>query len=373
MSSFISLLVLTLSHLPFGSAETPPTCYYPDGSIPTDYLWEPCTGDKYSSCCVPSEGDVCQKDGLCYYPDEDLVYRGTCTDQTWQDSACHVGTCVTGFETTWQWVGQCVASGSTSTVCGSMSDSAHVTPTCNGNAVLNTLFVTTTSMSSAHVYTAPPSINTALFSVETDTYTTTITANAQSTTLTSTYENTKTKTLSQTATDTGGGASATTTGTATDGAAGTGETIQKSKTVTVSIGMLVGIVAGLVVAIALVIGIIFFIRRKKRAFKKSEAIKLDNSDYPPPNGPVGADQVYPYEAPVNEITSPVKKYMYTSPKIDAYEMDDRTATMREKRGNGVMELHADDGGLRSPAPAYHEAMMPVELDGTSSLRHVSRR
>lgn len=95
MDTFLSILVLTLSHLDFSSAFNT-QCYYPDGSIPTDYLWEPCTGAKYSSCCVPSEGDICQADGLCYYPNEQLAYRGTCTDQTWKDPSCNVGTCVSG-------------------------------------------------------------------------------------------------------------------------------------------------------------------------------------------------------------------------------------------------------------------------------------
>lgn len=153
---------------------------------------------------------------------------------------------------------------------------------------------------------------------------------------------------------------------------GTGETTKKKKTVTVSVGTIVGIGTGLVAVIFIALGIFFCVRRKKRAFKKSEATKLDSTNYPPANGPVGADQVYPYEAPVNEITSPTKKYMYMSPRVDAYEMDDRSAILREKRSNGAMEMHADESGLRSPAPAYHEAMMPVELDGTSSIRGVSR-
>lgn len=74
-------------------------CYYPDGSIPTDYVWVPCTGATYSSCCVPSEGDVCQPDGLCYFPDEDMLYRGACTDRTWNDPSCNADICVTGMDT----------------------------------------------------------------------------------------------------------------------------------------------------------------------------------------------------------------------------------------------------------------------------------
>src|SRR5882757_7551280 len=72
-------------------------CYYPDGSIPTDYFYEPCTGAEYSSCCVLSEGDICQDNGLCYYPGTGNVFRGACTDRTWNDSACPVDICVTGM------------------------------------------------------------------------------------------------------------------------------------------------------------------------------------------------------------------------------------------------------------------------------------
>ena len=69
-------------------------CYYPDGSIPTDYVWETCTGSEFSSCCIPSEGDICQDNGLCYYPLVDQVYRGTCTDRTWNDPSCPSNICV---------------------------------------------------------------------------------------------------------------------------------------------------------------------------------------------------------------------------------------------------------------------------------------
>ena len=144
----------------------------------------------------------------------------------------------------------------------------------------------------------------------------------------------------------------------------TGDATKKKKTVTISIEMLVGIAIALLIVIAIGVAILFFIRHKKQAIKKSEAIKLDSSNHPPPNGPVGDDQVYPYEAPVNEVMSSTKKYMYTSPRLDTYEMDDRAAILHEKRSNDVAEMHAD-GALRSPAPAYHESMMPVELDGTS--------
>jgi hypothetical protein len=84
--SFFWSCAFALSHVHVASAFR--QCYYPDGSIPTDYDWEPCTGAQYSSCCIPSEGDICQENGLCYYPAEELDYRGTCTDPTWTDPSC---------------------------------------------------------------------------------------------------------------------------------------------------------------------------------------------------------------------------------------------------------------------------------------------
>lgn len=63
-------------------------CYYPDGSIPTDYIYVACTNNAVSSCCIPSEGDICQDSGLCYYPPSGSLFRGACTDKTWDSSDC---------------------------------------------------------------------------------------------------------------------------------------------------------------------------------------------------------------------------------------------------------------------------------------------
>ncbi|KAF2810127.1 uncharacterized protein BDZ99DRAFT_570749 [Mytilinidion resinicola] len=64
------------------------SCYYPDGTFPTDYIYTPCTGDTYSSCCIASEGDQCLSNGLCEYPGGDYVFRGACTDKTWEAPEC---------------------------------------------------------------------------------------------------------------------------------------------------------------------------------------------------------------------------------------------------------------------------------------------
>jgi hypothetical protein len=85
---------------------------------------------------------------------------------------------------------------------------------------------------------------------------------------------------------------------------------------------------------------------------------------------VGRDQVYPYEVPENEVAALPKKYNYVAPKIDTYEIDDQNAHMRGEKV-GMEERREEE--LRSPAPTYTEALMPVELDATPSLRGTNNR
>jgi hypothetical protein len=95
---FSQLALLLLFSVPQISAFT--QCYYPDGSIPVDYVWVPCGGPGvHSACCIPSEGDVCQELGLCWFPDTtgNNTFRGTCTDRTWNDPACPKNICVAGI------------------------------------------------------------------------------------------------------------------------------------------------------------------------------------------------------------------------------------------------------------------------------------
>jgi hypothetical protein len=118
---WISVLLLLLLGLLVQVTEGVVQCYYPDGSIPTDYTvsapltllfpsssyrltaqfpipilirsdpfpqWVPCTSRTNSACCVPAEGDICQSNGLCYYPPNKALFRGACTDPTWQAPEC---------------------------------------------------------------------------------------------------------------------------------------------------------------------------------------------------------------------------------------------------------------------------------------------
>ncbi|PMD31562.1 hypothetical protein L207DRAFT_640821 [Hyaloscypha variabilis F] len=357
LTSVVSLFTFTfVSQL--SSVEAFAQCYYPDGSIPTDWIWEPCTGAQYSSCCVPSEGDICQPDGLCYYPQDDLTYRGTCTDRTWQDPSCNADICVNGFETTWNWAIQCDnPNGSDTWACGTVDpDGTHEPPdniTCPSPDSAQTAFVTTQTTTSVGLYTPPPTVNTKIYSVYTSQYTATLTADELSTTLTTTYASTFTSKID---------AVAATSGTNIPIAISTNTSSSDGKGgVTLSIGALVGIIILVIVLLTLGLGTAVIIRNK-RLKKKEDAIRLNSAvEQPPPNGPVGRDQVYPYEVAANEVHG--GKYGdYSGAKVEAYEIGDQ----------GVYGGGGEKGEVRSPAPAYSVAAMPVELDGSPGVYASSR-
>ena len=264
-----------------------------------------------------------------------------------------------GYETTWNWVVECESSGSSSWACGDITDDDRETATCAGSAKTESISLQTTeTTSSARRYTSPPPIDTALYSVYTNTYTTIITADEQTTTLTSVFESTSTSTLSRSTSSTAGPTSAAASST-TAPASGT-------KRVGLTMGVIVAIIVGPTLALAVGLGVFFFLKRRS---KKGTAIRLDSSSPPPPNGPVGADQVNPYEMDVFESANqPQKKYDYSSPRPDVHEVNG----FKEENmwgGPTATEIGGEElRSPRSPAPMYTEALMPVELDGTSSFR-----
>ncbi|KAG0647900.1 hypothetical protein D0Z07_5666 [Hyphodiscus hymeniophilus] len=333
-------------------------CYFPDGSIPTDYVWEPCTGAQYSSCCVPSEGDVCQENGLCYYPGSEQLYRGTCTDRTWDDPACNANICVTGYETTWNWAIECETSGSSSWACGNVTDNEHDTATCPGSAKTESILIqSTTTTSSGGRYTSPPPIDTALYSLYTDTYSITLSAAAQSTTFISAFESTLTSTLSH-STPTAGPTNAVASSTTTP--------VSSTKRVMLTTGVIVAIIVGPTLALALGVGLFFFMRKRSQR----GVTRVNSLPHPPPNGPVGADQVNPYELPNLER----KNREYSSTRVEplgVHEVGgDQKGSQEEKLwGWQTAEMGGDDlRSPRSPAHRYSDAMAPVEMDGNSSFR-----
>jgi hypothetical protein len=57
-----SLILLAYVHGAISDQQSSPgtsTCYYPDGSIASDYSYVACSGSGNSACCIPDEGDVC--------------------------------------------------------------------------------------------------------------------------------------------------------------------------------------------------------------------------------------------------------------------------------------------------------------------------
>lgn len=76
------------------------SCYWPNGTVANvgsgNRVQKPCnkTPGVHSMCCFlegpsnPPTLDTCTPDGLCKPQDNYHIWRGTCTDSTWQDPAC---------------------------------------------------------------------------------------------------------------------------------------------------------------------------------------------------------------------------------------------------------------------------------------------
>jgi hypothetical protein len=82
--ALLSLYLLT--SLPAAQATT---CFWPDSSS-ADPVYVPCnvnpadTGNR--TCCA--EEDVCLSNKACFSLDVGVIYRGACTDETFQNSNC---------------------------------------------------------------------------------------------------------------------------------------------------------------------------------------------------------------------------------------------------------------------------------------------
>ncbi|KAF2810772.1 uncharacterized protein BDZ99DRAFT_570090 [Mytilinidion resinicola] len=103
LSSPIFSLAITLFAIPAIRA----SCYYPDGSFPTDYAYEACTGDQFSSCCIPAEGDLCLSNGLCQFGKGGYVFRGACSDKNWNSPNCFQHCKQGDYAANWQRVVSC--------------------------------------------------------------------------------------------------------------------------------------------------------------------------------------------------------------------------------------------------------------------------
>ena len=65
-------------------------CYYPGGrEVDDDSGYQPCEDYEttFSTCCIQTdkEHDICHPNGLCYFPEKQYYYRGTCTNNDWEN------------------------------------------------------------------------------------------------------------------------------------------------------------------------------------------------------------------------------------------------------------------------------------------------
>jgi len=94
--ALISALLLSIFiSLPVAYAQDDRKCYWPDTtqvgyyhglSHKLNYTFRPCDSEGESACCA--EGEVCLTNGLCFGATVGSVYRGACTDRSWNSAAC---------------------------------------------------------------------------------------------------------------------------------------------------------------------------------------------------------------------------------------------------------------------------------------------
>lgn len=129
-----------------------------------------------------------------------------------------------------------------------------------------------------------------------------------------------------------------------------------------------GAIGGGVVVIALLAGLLFFLRKKRSAKEGTQRI-----DSPPPaNGPVGRDQVNPYEvsgADAPGSFAPDKKYVYENGNgnAGAYEMS--SAGEKGWGGQNVAEVGSGDQRLGAYEMGGGEKRFVAEVSGTSTPQH----
>lgn len=85
------------------SSSVAASCYLPNGTdsnngLPVD-LYRPCDrSNEHSMCCRTQDRDPCRNDGLCFDARNNDIWRGSCTDPTWESPAC-IKLCVKGIGT----------------------------------------------------------------------------------------------------------------------------------------------------------------------------------------------------------------------------------------------------------------------------------
>ncbi|KAF2455927.1 hypothetical protein BDY21DRAFT_365141 [Lineolata rhizophorae] len=297
-------------------------CYYPDGSLATDFDYVPCTGGTFQTCCVPDDDELCLENGMCWY--EGSPYRATCQDQTWGSSNCPQF-CLTGESSdTFEFLYEC----GNSTYC-CMDDYTNSDTTCCNDAsltftlddfdVVDSYGVSTTLTISEDTTIAPDPSSTSF----------TTTASGASTTTTST--------------------SATTTGTSflTE----TGRPDEDDEFPVLAVGLGVGIPVALLAAGGIFLAW-FCIR--KRSGKRDAAAAGPGAGMPPAGGawpqqqqqqPLMQQQQQPMMAGQPGIMGPHGPVTYMAPGQP-----------------GIMDPHGQAGaglyGGTMPPPAYNDAKRP---------------
>ncbi|OIW26991.1 hypothetical protein CONLIGDRAFT_717166 [Coniochaeta ligniaria NRRL 30616] len=253
------------------------TCYYPDGSVAGSYNWVPCksTGTA-STCCIPSEGDVCMEDGLCnwvgYY-----YFRGACTDQTWQDPSC-AQVCQGDSPTSWISLQKCTSG---DYCCGSGCCTDGTSSQFALNATATVAFTSTSTSSTA----------------TTSKKTTTTTSSTRTTSTSSTT------TLASTALASTGVTVTAASATSTSGSGGNGGSSGGSSNKDLGVALGVGL-AGSIIGVACAVAVFLLIRRdKKRKQQAAEAGLLAPSAPAGPPMATAAD-VPPLASPAPTYTSP---------------------------------------------------------------------
>ncbi|KAA6412155.1 MAG: hypothetical protein FRX48_04306 [Lasallia pustulata] len=153
-------------------------CYYPDGSRVADPAYQPCNPapGAQSMCCgtnhtQPTLDDTCLPNGLCQTlgaTADNMFWRESCTDPTWDSPSCLKGFCVSGVGVSGN-IGLTLCSdgtwccGSTSTTCCTDKQGISLAATVGGatsisvsssiTAISVSSTITATSMTSA-----PPTI-----------------------------------------------------------------------------------------------------------------------------------------------------------------------------------------------------------------------
>ncbi|KAF2740540.1 hypothetical protein EJ04DRAFT_572357 [Polyplosphaeria fusca] len=230
------------------------SCFYPDGEFPTDYIYAACSNDEGASCCRLSEGDQCLSNGLCYNSWLDSMFRGGCSDQSWNSPNCFQH-CKTGDDTSSY--DELVSCGGNRYCCSSDSSTC-----CNDDSKVFTVDTGTVikDFASTASYTLP-------IETPTDAPAGTQTGDTGSVATTTANGSERPKATSSGATNSAAAATST-----------SGPSASETSTHGISKAALIAIaVAGVVVLIASIFLVWFFMRR---SYRKKLAAGSNNQSFP---------------------------------------------------------------------------------------------